>query len=219
MKEKGILFTAESVQKILSGKKTQTRRKAKEPSIAFGDDDDWTSEKIWRAQMARFCPYGQKGDLLWVRETWGVHTRFSAGRLTPCLGTHLGLSYRADVPGPILDAVQTDTYYVKVETDLWNHWREAKRWQKWQSPLRMPRWASRILLQVEKSYIERLHEITEADAIAEGVEKEEGESAVQGYAKKWDEINGKRAPWKGNPFVWVVEFSVKDVLKRIDPLA
>lgn len=85
----------------------------------------------------------------------------------------------------------------------------------------MPRWASRVTLDVVAVRVERLQDITEADAKAEGVATtlparingERGmvhnlgpEAHRQAFAQLWDGINGKRAPWASNPFVWVVEF-------------
>jgi hypothetical protein len=94
----------------------------------------------------------------------------------------------------------------------------------------MPRWASRITLEVTGVRVERLQDISEEDALAEGIEpprcplcnytlfdcqihmdhhlccKTEPASAIPVFAGTWDEINGKRAPWESNPWVWVVEF-------------
>jgi hypothetical protein len=90
----------------------------------------------------------------------------------------------------------------------------------------MPRWASRILLEVTSVRVERLQDISESDALAEGVTPkwEPGCSgrlmdafggfsfrpAASAYAELWEQINGSRA-WDANPFVWVVEF------KRVTP--
>lgn len=104
---------------------------------------------------------------------------------------------------------------------------------RWLSPLYMPHWASRITLEVVSVRVERLQEITEADARAEGLDwvspqpfgerwddddredpREVGYAVVgesSGFARDnfrrlWDQINGKRAPWESNPWVWRVEF-------------
>lgn len=70
----------------------------------------------------------------------------------------------------------------------------------------MPRWASRITLEVVGVRVERLQEISEADAKAEGVTVYDGGVCYRdGYAALWDQINGPGS-WAANPWVWVVEF-------------
>ena len=70
---------------------------------------------------------------------------------------------------------------------------------KWMSPIHMPRWASRITLEVVNVLVERLQQISEQDAKAEGVE------SVAEYAALWDSINGVGS-WAENPWVWVLCF-------------
>ncbi len=88
---------------------------------------------------------------------------------------------------------------------------------KWKPSIHMPRNASRLLLEVTQHHrIERLHDITESDAKAEGVEgvlchfKDDPTQGYtswrEGFRKLWDEINFKKAPWESNPWVWVITF-------------
>lgn len=81
----------------------------------------------------------------------------------------------------------------------------------------MPRWASRLTLEITDIRVERLRDITEDDANAEGVVPTRPlygdcgghihEGHRESFAKLWDEINEKRGfPWYANPWVWVVEF-------------
>ena len=92
--------------------------------------------------------------------------------------------------------------------------------RKWRPSIFLPRWASRITLAVTAVRVERLQEISELDALDEGVEGKRVTSVLNGvrgeyvvgsardaYAALWDTINGDRAPWASNPWVWVVEFS------------
>ena len=76
---------------------------------------------------------------------------------------------------------------------------------KWKPSIYMPRTASRITLEVVAVRVERLQEISEADAIAEGIGHSDVDAAVASYASLWDRINGPGS-WDANPWVWVVEF-------------
>lgn len=82
----------------------------------------------------------------------------------------------------------------------------ARRSTQWKSPLFLPRRASRIDLLVLAVRRERLQEISEHDARAEGANPAGDESAREAYARMWDAVNERRAPWSSNPWVWVIEF-------------
>jgi len=77
---------------------------------------------------------------------------------------------------------------------------------RWTPSIFMRQSQSRIRLEVERVRIERLQDISISDALAEGVNTVTQFDPRTAYAHLWDEINGKTAPWKTNPFVWVVEF-------------
>lgn len=79
----------------------------------------------------------------------------------------------------------------------------------WKPSIYMPRWASRITLEVVSVRVERLNEIGEEDAIAEGSQCAGVPASLTNrgaFAKLWDSINAKTHPWASNPWVWVVEF-------------
>lgn len=132
------------------------------------------------------CPYGQPGDRLWVREA-----------ISPILGYakdnqgRFPIIYRADQNGFDDDRVAGKPI----------------------PAIHMPRWASRITLEITGIRVERLQDISEADAIAEGIEpmflgetpdmKRLG-ARVQ-FKELWDQINGPGS-WAANPWVWVIEF-------------
>jgi hypothetical protein len=182
MKARPILMSAPMIRALLDGRKTQTRRIVKERYIEFlrpTSSDDPSRMKP--------CPYGQPGDLLWVRETWSpsvepenhVHAR-------------LGFTYRAD----------------------WDHFDDMElRDFRWKPSLHMPRIASRLTLEITGVRIERLKDINEEDAIAEGcddsylVKNKCQPPHSRAYRYLWEDING-HGSWDANPWVWCLSFSV-----------
>lgn len=223
MTEKPILFNAEMVRAVLSGNKTQTRRTLKPaplPQVArwIISDHWWIPEAISEAVKKQFittwpnaikCPYGQAGDQLWVRETWS-HDCYPYP-----LSNDPFFHYRADYLDDPLGA------------DL-EHSLDGIR-RKWLPSIHMPRKASRIQLEITNVRVERLQDISEEDAIAEGIQrvsyrplgkgnpidaysigKDDGRSnlyrtAQEAYKKLWQSINGAES-WQANPWVWVIEF-------------
>lgn len=215
MKERPIIFSADSVRSILAGRKTQTRRviipwpmaafEPAEPGVWVRTESKSYFEGGMVADAYRQpCPYGQPGDLLWVREPWRLKS-WSAS-------AHYGeAEYRAD--GRVREVDGPWTFGKAFPA--------GREPEAWRSPLHLPRWASRLTLEVVEVRVARLRLITEADAEAEGVEafslvigfggvrrRVPGETAREAFARAWDEINGKRAPWASNPWVWVLQFEV-----------
>jgi hypothetical protein len=219
MTERPILFSAPMVRAILDGTKTQTRR------VATGAALDWLSGPSgFNAEFVALpenglCPYGQPGDRLWVRETSRAHELTDKEAEADTFGVieRLGL----EVPPCGLDGVvyAADNAFREIENS-----REAsERWMKMNAyrgmqgatvpAIHMPRWASRITLEVTGVRVERLQDISEADAMAEGVhysllEKiQAGQDRWARHAHKnlWESIHGPGS-WDLNPWVWVVEF-------------
>lgn len=193
-KERPILFSAPMVRAILDGRKTQTRRIVKPQPNEFIDrlhggslkkrfpykleDDDGNPCGIgFQDDNGNYwtCPYGQPGDVLWVRETW----------IAPYVKTEIA-RYKADEPEGCLP-------------------------RKWKPSIFMPRWASRISLRVTSVRVERLNDISQTDAIAEGVSGVNTGDFVTAYSELWESINGTDS-WQANPWVWVIEF------ERVKPL-
>lgn len=202
MKERPILFSGPMVRAILEGRKTQTRRLWK-PRRAWQDEceDGYLMPHFVDADgdyHNQPCPYGQPGDRLWVRETTCIAPRHFAPPDDTCVKDYEGfqryVSYRAD--GHPEDAM-----------------RDYKL--KWTPAIHVPRWASRIMLEVVAVRVERLREITDADALAEGVPNEvifdtdrgiDGKAfPVREFQWLWESLNGPGS-WEANPWVWVVEF-------------
>ena len=212
MKETGILFNAAMVRAILDGRKTMTRRVVKDIPRGFEFDGKYGHIKSPHPKANRFgafirrnnefggecdilpCPYGQPGDRLWVRETHAlVYARCWSG--LPCVQ--------------------------EPDGHRWAYYREGfdRAAPRWRPSIHMPRWASRITLEITGVRVERLQEITEKDARAEGVYPIvrpglngcEERYYYAAFRELWESINAKRGyGWAVNPWCWVVEF------RRID---
>ncbi len=207
MKERPILFSGPMVRAILEGRKTMTRRMVKFVNQANLSKfmSHGVSRVSWcdkpgepmamdETDFLTWCPYGVPGDRLWVRETFAE---------VGCTGWPINkfeYAYRAD-----------------FTNGNWEGYADMC-FEKWKPSIFMPRAASRILLEVTDVRVERLQDITEADAKAEGVEPDDEQGYWKGYlhpgvhnsAKKsfsglWRSINGYES-WDQNPWVWVVEF-------------
>ena len=153
MKERPIIFNTEMVKAILEGRKTQTRRVIKpQPGYDLGYQDcgngfaiqvgaDYPDNK----EDERYCPYGQAGDKLWVREAF-----------VQCISTKIhpgpNFVYRADTS----KEAQEDYGY------------------KWKPSIHMPRLASRITLEITDIRVERVQDITLQDKWNEGYPPEIG---------------------------------------------
>lgn len=208
MKERPILFQGDMVRAILDGRKTQTRRIVKDPSFYGCLTGDCPHEKQTECDAAiaawagKNCPHGQPGDRLFAKETFR-HICEKSG--TSCI------QYRADMAA--LKSWATDGGegdFVKVEGNADSIVFEGKE-PPWKPSIFMPRWASRITLEIVSVRVERVQEITEEDAEAEGVlcafdNHPEPPAATAAYRRLWDRINSKTHPWLCNPWVWVVEF-------------
>lgn len=229
MKERPILFSTPMVRAILDGQKTQTRRIFKHNITQLEVDKvgytAFTPEgcisirgtrKIDGNGYAEWfvkCPYGQPGDRLWVRETWAKVCHSENGQ---CYGDEClecSFEYRADNPGQ------------KWAGDWPNELPglEVPDGCKWKPSLFMPRAASRIMLEIEQIRVERLQQISEADAISEGASElltrddlmlfSELDPHIPrpfaphqfGFLKIWLLINGAKS-WNDNPWVWVITF-------------
>lgn len=200
MKERAIIFGPESIRGILNGRKTQTRRAIKpQPELDFHyhgwylkDAYEWTTchpLNIRNPTLQRHvvrCPY-PAGSRLWVKEPFAVQS-------TLWQESHLPqpIHYIADVA----DRRQIEDYRVM-------------------SFLFMPRWASRITLEIVSLRVERLHDISYEDIIAEGWQRRDDlsddpvvhrEAARDWFMDHWNAINGKKHPWASNCWLWCIEF-------------
>lgn len=204
MKERPILFSGPMVKAILEGRKTQTRRVASHPlaksaRVILGPNREGYFDCIQHNETGGgiLCPYGAAGDRLWVKET---HARVHPGMLQsldPEPESHEWTTvYRADANGGYVGKLMECT--------------------KWKPSIFMRREFSRITLEIENVRVERLQEISEADALKEGVTGDEcarfnspfvadQPTPSMCYANLWNSINGPGS-WDANPFVWVIQF-------------
>lgn len=234
-KERPILFKGEMVNAILPGWKNQTRRLVKLPDLYMRHPEWLTASfggKAYRgkvrfntgaapgnAPMEDFgveCPYGKPGDRLWVRESHAFSVIDPEGNDWREDPDNWDVVYRADNNKEGLNWRNADGEVIPAP---------------WRPSIHMPRWASRILLEITDVRVERLQDINEADAKAEGVTPncsmldhsacgDHGNefihymngaddfpafSAVESFESLWQSINGPDS-WEANPWVWVVEF-------------
>lgn len=186
-----IIFSAESVQAILAGRKTQTRRVVKPQPPEWATTaglSAMTPPGQWEFRgggAAKFipCPYLPMTETqLWVKEMWAPVT--DCGHYNHLHGERAQVLYKADVHTCV---------------------------DRWKSPLFMPRNLSRLTLKIIRLRAERLHAISEADAIAEGYRSEEVNGVATArtlFRDAWRKLNDNRkgCAWSDNPWVWVVEF-------------
>ena len=213
---KGIIFSTPMVQAILQGRKTQTRRIIKQ--IRTNDkgnvDFDFKNhsgrnipkEDINSALVGLVdnAPY-KVGDVLYVKETY-QHT-------------------------DVLNIHPTDDNYGYVYKADGQPWEDFEGW-KWKSPMFMPEKAARLFIVITGIKVERLQDISEEDAIKEGVERdrdgwkgydiiEKGphkgkphpfnavpyKNAVLSFYSFWQSINGQES-LDQNPWVWAYTFEI-----------
>lgn len=178
------------------------------------------------------------GDTLWVRETWGFRGTLWRGDKPDQHEVHI--DYQADTARRTFVRADNDRSGLPKqicrcsgegteEEQRLEHDEELTRyWRSWRPSIFLPRWASRIILEITEVRVERLQDISEENARAEGVEPAKitvtmgGEppssgcgsgwtgggalSARQTFALLWDSINGSRATWASNPWVWCLSF-------------
>jgi hypothetical protein len=166
-----------------------------------------------RDRLSITCPYD--ADRLWVRETFRVTSWDSADAAEPCCE----IEYAADhaMRSRRIGARDVDAWCDKEERRIQREggvltgdgW-ELDRERAWRPSIFLERWQSRLTLAVQSIRVERLHDITEEDARAEGVDELGRLTDARGaFVALWESINGERSgcDWRSNPWVWRVEFS------------
>lgn len=224
IKERPIIMGAESVRAILDGRKTMTRRVVNSRlfiEIDNGDEppilqDSPNFGKILM-EYGRY-PYGYIGDRLWVKEEWKPGAWRNDGRVaidyqaSPEL-THTPWICMEDQASKFIPRWLNEISKIGLTP---NHegryeWEPGKSPFKWKRAMYMPRFASRITLEITDIRVERVQDITENDARAEGMTSPLRYIGAlrDAYIKTWNSLNAKRGyPWESNPWVWVVSFKV-----------
>jgi hypothetical protein len=218
VRERPILFSGAMVRALLAGTKTQTRRVVKLPrALAKAGatmDGAWAdgpspfapgaylhvhkpSDDTWHRV---YSPYGYAGDRLYVRESWLPDApRDATWADTEFFGCK-------DAPLSLIPRRYRTPQYVLYRAT----WDGSDL--RWRPSIHMPRWASRISLELTGVRVERVQDIREADAIAEGCKRsgifrQESTTARGRYRELWDSLNKARGyGWDVNPWVWVLEF-------------
>lgn len=196
--ERPIIFSGSMVRALLEGRKSQTRRIVKDAPVmhcldVFRDGIAFFSAPGSSIYMTSKIPYAV-GQHLWVRETWTEGCEIDDGEKT---ASEMRTYYRADGE-PFGRWLDPDTG-------------EFRDGIKWRPSIHMPRWASRITLRVTEVRVQRLHDISEEDAKAEGVTRpmilhdDDGTSFVDAFCDLWFCIHGPGS-WEANPWVAAISF-------------
>lgn len=219
-KVRPIVLPGDDVRAILDGRKTQFRRIVDPQPVSVGDqiweyggdvfasDASMADHLFHNVYGTHGTPYGSvwgdgSGDRLWVKETWLPFDR------DHWIGD-VKVAYRAS----------TDSDGDKIRKE----YNQRGRDYRWRSSIHMPRWASRLTLEITEVRVQRVQEISEEDAIAEGVTvlplqsindpsawyetspgKNQARSAVGSYGMRWERDHGKGS-WSANPWVWARTF-------------
>lgn len=228
-KQRPILFSGPMVRAILDGRKSVTRRVVKPQPVddhdaepgsivwhygelrrcrePYGFQERLTGRLVAEARVP--CPYGQPGDLLYVREKTQLQFIDEA----------YWTRYAADHEGDPIDDMD-DVTLSWVENAKWTTAEPGVSVTPWRPSILVPKSLARIWLRVTDVSVERVQDITETDARAEGVEPVACEPASivfgtwkarhryrDAFADLWDSLNAKRGyPWESNPWVWRVAF-------------
>lgn len=214
MKERPILFSGEMVKAILAGRKTQTRRVLHQPRRK--DGIKLVPELLRSMGAGHACPYGAAGDRLYVREMFCIESNFNIEHESVYPPPHNdGRPVNRVIDHPVYGDYWEQAHYKATDPapELCIAGLEEPG-VRWCPSIHMPRWASRIMLEIVNVRVERVQDISEADAMAEGSQEPSLVPIVsacwserQVYAKLWDHINKDRGyGWDVNPWAWVIEF-------------
>lgn len=208
------------------------RRRDLDAYIPCAKPDDWiweagknddlvTADPATSPTLLKRCRFGVPGDRLWVKESWRAEER------EPDMVD--GIRFQAD------DAFQ-EIANTKEAADAWIEANDnGRHGESWRPSIYMPRWASRLTLEITEVRVQQLQSITAEDAIAEGLcaITKDGKTIKYGIADRdgfpgtddhgmpwhewsqdtreafrvlWDRLNGDRAAWDTNPWIFAISF-------------
>jgi len=210
------------VRAILEGRKTVTRRPVKNipwlpdrnpnfsAAVAFHNAGEFRIAGSEEMTKGFRCPFGQPGERLWVRESLGYDAEW--GHYFKAPGRHGQVTYLCELfddpeaeTGPSYDESLPDRGVPSIH---------------------LPRRYSRITLEVTGVRVERLKDISEDQALAEGIDNDMCRASIgkaplkNGYLPTcafsylWEQINGAGS-WDANPWVWVVEFKRIELERKV----
>lgn len=237
MKLHPILYSTPMVQAILDDRKNQTRRLtglefinqnpeqwefARYPNINEGIKEGTTIEGALfdclktGDDITIACPYGQPGDVLWVRESFYA---YGIWRKVFNVKKEKFVWEFTDMTNSMGYDYHYEASLQEGDIEIATHRNEIEGWYKRPS-LFMPRHACRTYLKVKSIRVERIQDIIDGDAVAEGIEFIKGNGGVgyknylvenqlcapeASFMSLWQKINGYES-WQANPWVWVIEF-------------
>jgi hypothetical protein len=230
MRERPIIFNVDMVRAVLDGRKTQTRRIMRVQPDSAGFESRFIIDSTKRSEIGKWCwaepgvfvnprrsalfpcPFGEIGDRLWVRETWMADA--------PRDGTWGDVEFYGCKGSPL--SMIPERYRTPEHCIHRAGW-VGHEMVGWTPSIHMPRWASRITLEITGVRVERLWDISEDDAKAEGCKfvplrfktgtrevEEMGHTAIFQFGTLWESIYGDEN-WQANPWVWVIEFKRVEV--------
>lgn len=221
IKERPILFSGPMVRAILDGRKTQTRRVIKPQPMTVDDtvpqpwpvivgkgpQVEWFGRKVPDKHRELPCPFGRVGDRLWVRENFRIHSLDNDKPPADAPEGRRTVHYEAD------GAPENEVVRCEITSPAGNKIGASRIpaafFGKLRPSIHMPRWASRITLEITGVKVERLQEISEEDAVAEGMEERSvaaiGLTPASRFEMLWRDLHGPES-WASNPWVWAISF-------------
>jgi len=210
MIELPILMNTEMVIATLEDRKTCTRRPIKKPFEIHANG--YITRPVGNERLCPYlCPCGRIGDLLYVRETWKF------------IGTNMNRLGRTHYQQDGIFKYKADNEQVQITRP----WEDIEKYMtkgtNWKPSIHMPKWAARIWLEITDMRVERVQDITEEQAINEGISFQYKDgltshdfygtssdnfdimapNAYTAYINLWNSIYNN---WSDNPWVWVIEF-------------